>query len=55
MDSPDYLMRSKKKIGGKEKWIDIGVAYRNTKGTITVYLAVLPINDKIFLISFREK
>jgi hypothetical protein len=39
-----------KEIRGKERWIDIGVAYRNAKGTITVYLSALPMNDKIFLI-----
>jgi hypothetical protein len=55
MSSPDYLVRSVKEIDGKEKWIDMGVAYKNTKGTITVYLTALPMNDKIFLIPTRRE
>jgi len=54
MSSPDYLMRSKKEINGEEKWIDMGIAYRNAKGTITVYLTALPMNDRIFLIPVRR-
>jgi hypothetical protein len=54
MSSPDYLVRSVKEIEGKEKWIDMGVAYRNARGTITVYLSALPMNDKIFLIPVRK-
>jgi hypothetical protein len=46
MDCPDYLVRSVKEIDGKKRWIDMCVAYRNQKGMITVYLSVLPINDK---------
>ena len=34
MGSPDYLVRSVKEIDGKERWIDMGVAYRNKRGTI---------------------
>jgi hypothetical protein len=55
MGSPDYLVRSVKEIDGKKKWIDIGVAYRNARGTITVYLTALPMNDKIFLINIKSK
>jgi len=44
-----------KEIDGKERWIDMGVVYRNSKGTITVYLTALPINDKIFLIPVKNK
>ncbi len=47
---PDYLARVVKDIAGKEKWTDVGVAYRNKRGSITIYLAALPLNDKIVLI-----
>jgi hypothetical protein len=55
MGGPDYLVRSVKEIDGKEKWIDRGVAYRNQRGVITVYLSALPINDKIFLIPIKRE
>jgi hypothetical protein len=38
------------KRDGKERWIDMGVAYRNAKGAESIYLSALPMNDKIFLI-----
>lgn len=47
---PDYLVRVVKDIGGKDKWTDVGVAYKNARGSITVYLTALPLNDKILLI-----
>ncbi len=47
---PDYLARVVKDIGGKEKWTDVGVAYKNKRGSITIYLAALPLNDRIVLI-----
>ncbi len=47
---PDYLARAIKNIDRREKWIDIGVAYKNKEGSITIYLAALPLNDKIILI-----
>jgi hypothetical protein len=55
MGSPDYLVRSVKEIDGKEKWIDMGIAYRNAKGIVTIYLTALPMNDKLFLIPVRKK
>jgi hypothetical protein len=54
MTSPDYLVRSVKEMEGKERWVDMGVAYRNAKGVITVYLSALPINDKLFLIPVKR-
>lgn len=47
---PDYVVRVVKDIGGKDKWTDVGVAYKNARGSVTVYLSALPLNDKILLI-----
>ncbi len=47
---PDYLVRVVKDIGGKDRWTDVGVAYKNARGSVTVYLSALPLNDKILLI-----
>ncbi len=47
---PDFLARVVKEVKGKEKWTDVGVAYKNARGSITVYLTALPLNDKIMLI-----
>jgi len=54
-NGPDYLVRTVKNIEGKEKWTDIGVAYQNARGSITVYLSALPLNDKLVLIPARRK
>ena len=54
-NGPDYLVRTVKNIEGKEKWIDIGVAYQNARGSITVYLSALPLNDKLVLIPARRQ
>jgi hypothetical protein len=50
MSKPDFVVRTVKEIDGKNRWIDIGVAFSNTKGGITLYLSALPFNDKLFLI-----
>jgi hypothetical protein len=50
MNRPDFVVRTVKEIDGKDKWIDIGVAFSNTKGGITLYLSALPFSDKLFLI-----
>ncbi len=50
---PDYVVRVVKDIGGKDKWTDVGVAYKNARGSVTVYLSALPLNDKILLIPVR--
>jgi|GEM_PF-911818 len=52
---PDYLVRVVKDVGGKDKWTDIGVAYKNARGSITVYLSALPLNDKILLIPAKDR
>jgi len=49
-NGPDYLVRTAKNINGKERWTDRGVAYTNEKGSITIYLSALPLDDKIILI-----
>jgi len=51
---PDYIVKAVKNIEGKNKWTDIGVAYINQGGSITVYLSALPLNDKIILIPTRS-
>ena len=38
---------------GEKKWIDIGIAYVNKKGSITVYLSALPLNDTLILIPVK--
>jgi hypothetical protein len=48
--NPDFVVRTVKGIDGKDKWIDIGVAFSNKKGGITLYLPALPFSDKLFLI-----
>ena len=50
---PDYIVRVVKDVGGKDKWTDVGVAYKNARGSITVYLSALPLNDKVLLIPAR--
>jgi hypothetical protein len=50
MNKPDFVVRTVKEIDGKDKWIDIGVAFSNTKGGITLYLSSLPFSDKLYLI-----
>jgi hypothetical protein len=50
MSNPDFVVRTVKEIDGKDRWIDIGIAYNNTKGGITLYLSALPFSDKLFLI-----
>jgi hypothetical protein len=47
---PDYLVRVVKDVGGKDKWTDVGIAYKNARGSVTIYLSALPLNDKILLI-----
>ena len=51
---PDYICRVVKDVGGKDKWTDVGVAYINARGSITIYLSALPLNDKILLIPSSE-
>ena len=49
-EQPDFIARVVKEIAGKDKWTDVGAAYKNTRGSITIYLSALPLNDKILLI-----
>ena len=51
---PDYLARTVKKIGENQKWTDVGIGYESEKGTITVFLSALPLDDKLLLFP-REK
>ena len=50
---PDYVVRAAKEVKGKKKWTDIGVAYTNVGGSVTVYLSALPLNDRIVLIPVK--
>jgi len=50
----DFAIRVSKQIGGKEKFTDVGVAYKNARGSITCYLAGYPLDDKIFLYPTEE-
>ena len=50
---PDYLARAVKKVQGEDKWTDIGVAFISTRGSVTIYLSALPLNDKIILIPLK--
>lgn len=51
---PNYVVRAAKNVKGEKKWTDIGVAYTNAQGFVTVYLTALPLNDKIVLIPVRS-
>jgi len=53
--NPDYLVRTVKKVDGKDKWTDLGVAYTNTRGSVTVYLSALPLTDKVILVPTRRR
>ena len=35
---PEYLMRAVKNVEGKDKWTDIGVAFINARGSVTMIL-----------------
>ena len=50
---PDNLVRVAKTVKGKDKWTDIGVAYTNARGSVTVYLSALPLNDTMILIPVK--
>lgn len=50
---PNYVVRAAKNVKGEKKWTDIGVAYTNAQGFVTVYLTALPLNDKIVLIPVK--
>ena len=50
---PDYLARAVKKIQGEDKWTDVGVAFINTRGSVTIYLSAFPLNGKIILIPLK--
>jgi len=47
--NPDYIVRIPGVEGGNE-WYDIGVAYKNARGSVTVYLKALPLNNEVMLI-----
>ncbi len=50
---PDYLARAVKKVQGKDKWTDIGVAFISPRGSVTIYLSAFPLNGKIILIPLK--
>jgi hypothetical protein len=51
---PDFRAKTVVEVsGGKERWVEIGVAFRN-KETISVKLDALPLNGKIVLVPINE-
>ena len=55
MTGPDYLARTAKEVGDETKWTNIGVAYINQRGSITVYLSALPLTDTIILVPTKRE
>jgi hypothetical protein len=51
---PDYIVRTAKNMRNEKKWVDIGIAYKNKNGSITVYLSALPLTDAIILIPVKR-
>ena len=51
---PDYLVKTVKPVDGKDKWADIGIAYTNERGFMTIYLWALPLNDRMILIPVKS-
>ena len=51
---PDYIVQVPSAVEGR-KGYDIGVAYVNKRGSITIYLSAYPLNNKVFLIPTKEK
>jgi len=52
---PEYAVFVVKDIGGTKKFTNVGVAYVNGKGTVTVYLHALPLDDKILLVPWEKQ
>lgn len=48
--NPDYIVRVVNDVEGRDVECDIGVAYKNVKGSITVYLNALPLKSEILLV-----
>jgi len=52
---PDFRVKTVVEVaGGKERWVEIGVAFRN-RDSISVKLDALPVNGKIVLLPLRER
>jgi hypothetical protein len=49
--TPDYNILTTEDIGiaSVSSWNQIGVAYKNARGSITCYLSALPLNNALFL------
>jgi len=52
--NPDFIVRIEGTEKG-DKWYDIGVAYKNATGPITVSLDTLPLKNKILLVPTKEE
>jgi hypothetical protein len=52
---PDFLVRTVKEVKGKQQWTGVGLAFKNEKGTITVFLQALPLGDKLILMPNMRK
>ncbi len=51
---PDHIVRIEG-IGGRDKFYDIGVASKSTRGSITIYPNAYPLNNRVFLIPTKKK
>lgn len=51
--TPDFIVRVEG-IEKGDKFYDIGVAYKNSRGSVTVYLKALPLNNKVMLIPIEN-
>ena len=50
----DFVVQVDSNIEGIDNPIDIGVAYQNARGSITIYLNALPLKKEICLIPTKE-
>lgn len=47
--NPDFIVRVEGTEKG-DKFYEIGVAYKNARSSVTVYLKALPLDNKVMLI-----
>ncbi len=51
---PDFVVRIENTIEGRTEPLDIGVAYKNARGSITICLNALPLDKKLSLIPCED-
>jgi len=52
--NPDFVVQVDSNIEGRDEPFNIGVAYVNARGPITVSLDALPLKNKILLVPAKE-